>query len=121
MGELSLLPTGVLNSMINFHRVEAHHATHIALVHHERAITSRRICDDAFKELSNRIGYADRKVEEPRPMDVQRSEATVVIPLSQEIEIPDASGLDSDSEGSGNESDTRTIKGKTNPSGYHSN
>ena len=56
LGELSQLPTGVLNSMLNYHRVEGLHATHVALVHHDRAITyaaAKRYSRTIFLQLMN--------------------------------------------------------------------
>ncbi|KAF5392588.1 hypothetical protein D9757_002097 [Collybiopsis confluens] len=76
IGEFSELPTGAL------------HATHIPLVHHNRAITSNRICEDAFKVLSNRANYADGKDDESNSMDVQGGGAAVHIPSSKDVEIP---------------------------------
>ncbi|KAF5392592.1 hypothetical protein D9757_002090 [Collybiopsis confluens] len=121
IGEFSELPTGMLNSMINFHRVEALHATHIALVHHNRAITSNRICEDAFKVLSNRANYADGKDDESNSMDVQGSGAAVHIPSSKDVEIPGVSDSEDDgADSDGHESDTRTVR-PPGPTGYHSN
>ncbi|KAF5345834.1 hypothetical protein D9757_014887 [Collybiopsis confluens] len=121
IGEFSELPTGMLNSMINFHRVEALHATHIALVHHNRAITSNRICEDAFKVLSNRANYADGKDDKSNSMDVQGSGAAVHIPSSKDVEIPGVSDSEDDgADSDGHESDTRTVR-PPGPTGYHSN
>ncbi|KAF5345073.1 hypothetical protein D9757_014967 [Collybiopsis confluens] len=121
IGEFSELPTGMLNSMINFHRVEALHATHIALVHHNRAITSNRICEDAFKVLSNRANYADGKDDGSNSMDVQGSGAAVHIPSSKDVEIPGVSDSEDDgADSDGHESDTRTVR-PPGPTGYHSN
>ncbi|KAF5353009.1 hypothetical protein D9757_014928 [Collybiopsis confluens] len=121
IGEFSELPTGVLNSMINFHRVEALHATHIALVHHNRAITSNRICEDAFKVLSNRANYADGKDDESNSMDVQGGGAAVHVPSSKDVEIPGVSDSEDDgADSDGHESDTRTVR-PPGPTGYHSN
>ena len=119
LGELSQLPTGVLNSMLNYHRVEGLHATHVALVHHDRAITSRRICDDVQKEIVARAGFPDRKDNAPQPMDTQSGSVPPTSAPNEDVDIPDASDdEDSDSSHTGS---VRTVTPKAGCTGYCSN
>ncbi|KAF5344939.1 hypothetical protein D9757_015347 [Collybiopsis confluens] len=86
LGEFKDLPTGVLNSLLNYHRVEGLHATHIALLHHDRAKVSRRICDEVRKEFEARMNLADRSEPETGNMDTEKTQA-IIVPTSEDVEI----------------------------------
>ncbi|KAF5357269.1 hypothetical protein D9757_013003 [Collybiopsis confluens] len=86
LGEFKDLPTGVLNSLLNYHRVEGLHATHIALLHHDRAKVSRRICDEVRKEFEARMNLADKSEPETGNMDTEKTQA-IIVPTCEDVEI----------------------------------
>ncbi|KAF5337593.1 hypothetical protein D9757_015225 [Collybiopsis confluens] len=86
LGEFKDLPTGVLNSLLNYHRVEGLHATHIALLHHDRAKVSRRICDEVRKEFEARMNLADKSEPETGNMDTEKTQA-IIVPACEDVEI----------------------------------
>ena len=111
IGPLSQLSKSVLNSILNYHRVEAVHATSIALDQHQRAQASRRVCDDVAKELGRR---KSGKRRDDKAMDVVEETPTAPEPVpSEDVDIPDANP-DSSSEG---EEVKTPVPGA---SGYHS-
>ena len=96
---------------MNYHRVEAVHATSIALDQHQRAQVSRRVCDDVSKELGRR---KSGKKRDDKAMNVVEETPTQPAPvLSEDVDILDAAH-DSLSEGEGVKT---PVPGA---SGYHS-
>ena len=111
VGPLSQLSKSVLNSILNYHRVEAVHATSIALDQHQRAQASRRICEDVSKELGCR---KSAKKRDDKAMDVVEETPIQPTPVpSEDVDIPDVAP-DSLSEG---EEVKTPVPGA---SGYHS-
>ncbi|KAF5349825.1 hypothetical protein D9757_014597 [Collybiopsis confluens] len=86
LGEFKDLPTGVLNSLLNYHRVEGLHATHIALLHHDCAKVSRRICDEVRKEFEACMNLADKSEPETGNMDTEKTQA-IIVPTCEDVEI----------------------------------
>ncbi|KAF5378722.1 hypothetical protein D9757_010750 [Collybiopsis confluens] len=86
LGEFKDLPTGVLNPLLNYHQVEGLHATHIALLHHDCAKVSRRICDEVRKEFEARMNLADKSEPETGNMDTEKTQA-IIVPTCEDVKI----------------------------------